>query len=131
MEMEIEIFTLCDFAQDVNGKLTIVGTFDTIHASHLPAIHPTLSIVARLRFHKNELGKHSFRISILDGNNKEIIPPLEGKLDVQITPSGEWGYANIVAQISQLNLFSYGRHSVNLSFDGKEIKSLPFSIKKT
>ena len=32
--MEIEIFTLADFAQDNNSKLTIVGTFDSINAKH-------------------------------------------------------------------------------------------------
>ena len=27
--MNIDILALCDFAQDNDGKLTIVGTFDT------------------------------------------------------------------------------------------------------
>jgi len=36
--MEIEIFTLCDFAQDNNSKLTVVGTFDSIHSKQFPFV---------------------------------------------------------------------------------------------
>ena len=38
--MEIEIFTLSDFAQYNNSKLTIVGTFDSIKAKQFPVQHP-------------------------------------------------------------------------------------------
>jgi len=34
--MEIEIFTLCDFAQDNSSKLTVVGTFDSIQSRQFP-----------------------------------------------------------------------------------------------
>ena len=34
--MEIEIFTLCDYAQDMKGKLVLVGTFDTIFPKQYP-----------------------------------------------------------------------------------------------
>ena len=52
--MEIEIFTLADFAQDNNSKLTIVGTFDSIHAKEFPTQHPACSIACRLRFAAKE-----------------------------------------------------------------------------
>jgi hypothetical protein len=48
--MKTEIFTFCDFAQENGGKLTIVGTFDTIIARHFPCVHPQLSVVIRIRF---------------------------------------------------------------------------------
>jgi hypothetical protein len=129
--MEIDIFALCDFAQDVGGKLTIVGTFDTIFADVLPAIHPTLSIVARLRFSDSEAGQHSFEISFSDDSgNKEVLPPFSRNLDVRI-PSGEkWGNANIVIGIGQFQLPSYGKYYVNLSVDGKQVNSLPLNVKK-
>ena len=36
--MEIEIFTLCDFAQDNSGKLTVVGTFDGINSKQFQTV---------------------------------------------------------------------------------------------
>jgi hypothetical protein len=128
--MEIDIFAICDFAQDVSGKLTIVGTFDTIFAPALPAIHPVCSIAASIRFRNNEAGQHSFRISIVDGSDKEIVPFISGNLKVQIPPDGEWGTAHIVVGIGQLKLPYCGKYSVNLLLDDKQIKSLPFIVKK-
>jgi hypothetical protein len=43
--MKIELFTFCDFAQENGGKLTIVGTFDTIVSRNFPCVHPQLSVV--------------------------------------------------------------------------------------
>jgi hypothetical protein len=128
--MDIDIFTLCDFAQDVQGKITIVGTFDTIWAHEFPAIQPTCSIVARIRYSIKEAGQHSFKISILSDSGKEIPPPLSGKLDLKIPSDQEWGTANIVIGIGLLKLPSYGRYSVNLLLDDKQIKSLHFYVKK-
>ena len=130
--METDIFTLCDFAQDVGGKLTIVGTFDTIFAADLPAVHPTLSIVARLRFSDSEAGQHSFEISFSDDSgNKNVLPPFSRNIDVRI-PSGEkWGNANIVVGIGQFLLPSYGKYYINLSIDEKQVRSLSINVKKT
>ncbi len=128
--MEIEILAICDFAQNVGGKLTIIGTFDTIHTSGLPAMLQTCWIAARIRFPNNEAGEHSFKIAILDSSNKEIIPPFRKKINVKIPNGNDWGFATIVMGIGQLTLPSYGKHFVNLSFDDKQIKTLTFVVKK-
>ena len=64
--MEIEIFTLCDFAQDNNSKLTIVGTFDSINGKQFPLQHPACAVACRLRFGAKETGDHSFRLRLID-----------------------------------------------------------------
>lgn len=129
--MDTDIFTLCDFAQDVQGKITIVGTFDTIWAHEFPATQPVCSIVARIRYNANEVGQHSFKISFLSDSGEEFAPALSGKLGFKIPSGQEWGAANIVIGIGLLKLPSYGRYSVNLSLDEKQIKSLYLYVKKT
>ena len=53
--METEIFTLCDFAQDAGGKLTIVGTFDQISSANFPVtILPALPWLAACVFLKRK-----------------------------------------------------------------------------
>lgn len=128
--MEIDIFAICDFAQDMNGKLVIVGTFDTIFTPDLPVVHPMCSVAVRFRFNRNEVGQHSFRVSFLDGNGKEFLPPTSGDINVQIKSSIDEGRVNIVLGIGMLKLSSYGKYYVNLSLDGKQIKSLPFSVEE-
>lgn len=54
--MEIEIFSLADFAQDNQSKLTVVGTFDSINALQFPVQHSSCSIACRLRFAAKEAG---------------------------------------------------------------------------
>jgi hypothetical protein len=130
--MDIEIFTLCDFAQDMNRKLVIVGTFDTIFAHDVPAVHPTFSIAFRIRFDsKTENGKHTFKISFVNPDGKEFIPPVDGEFNVEVPPETESGIANFSISVVQFNLTAYGKYSVILALDGKEQKSLPLYIRKS
>ncbi len=129
--MDTDIFTLCDFAQDVQGKITIVGTFDTISSRKFPATQPVCSIVARIRYSNDEAGQHSFKISFLSDSGEEFAPPFSGKLDLKTPSEREGGAGNIVVGIGMLKLPSCGRYSVNLSLDNKPIKSLNLYVKKT
>jgi hypothetical protein len=38
--MNIQVAVLCDAATDDNGKLNLLGAFDTIYTQQLPATHP-------------------------------------------------------------------------------------------
>jgi hypothetical protein len=42
--MNIQVAVLCDAATDDNGKLNLLGAFDTIYARELPAIHPQCAV---------------------------------------------------------------------------------------
>ena len=64
--MEIEIFTLCDFAQDNNSKLTVVGTFDSIYSKQFPFAQQSFSVACRLRFSEKETGAHDMRLRFTD-----------------------------------------------------------------
>ena len=41
--MNIQVAVLCDAATDDNGKLNLLGAFDTIYTQQLPAVHPQCS----------------------------------------------------------------------------------------
>ncbi|MEI2737350.1 MAG: hypothetical protein V9F01_01030 [Chitinophagaceae bacterium] len=80
--MEIEIFTLADFAQDNNSKLTIVGTFDSINAKQFPVSHPVCAIACRLRFAAKETGSHDFKLRLIDAAGKETIQPIKKAISI-------------------------------------------------
>ena len=76
--MEIEIFTLADFAQDSHSKLTIVGTFDSIFSKQFPFFIPPVPWQPGFGFRKRETGDHAFRPGgLIDADGKEIIQPIE------------------------------------------------------
>ena len=63
--MDIEIFTLCDYAEAITGKLIIVGAFDTIFANKLPTNFPMCTVTARIRYHSSEGGDTAIQLRIL------------------------------------------------------------------
>src|SRR5215469_13002867 len=81
--MKIELFTFCDFAQENSGKLTVVGTFDTIISRNFPCIHPQLAVVIRLRFDIWEFLKHSFRIETRDLHGEMTMGTISGNIEVK------------------------------------------------
>jgi hypothetical protein len=129
--MEIEIFTLCDYAQDINGKLIVVGTFDLINANSFPSVHPSCAIAGRFRFSDKELGQHSLRIKLIDEKGKDLITPVEGNIQVNKPLAGHYATMNFVLNLSQLKFETQGRYSFELYIDGEWKSGLPLVLNKT
>ena len=128
--METEIFTLCDFAQDAAGKLTIVGTFDQIGSKTFPLVHPSCSLACRLRFSDKETGAHHFRIRLVDVKGKEIIPAIEGTINVGMPANANYAAINIVGNLNQLKFDKEGRYSFELYVDDDWQTGLPLNLIK-
>lgn len=126
--MEIEIFTLSDFAQDNNSKLTIVGTFDSINSKQFPVAHPACTIACRLRFAAKESGEHNFKLRLIDVKGKEIIQPIEGNINIGTPPNGQFASINIVVNFNQLKFETAGRFSFELYIDGDWKSGLPLFL---
>jgi hypothetical protein len=126
--MEIEIFTLSDFAQDNNSKLTIVGTFDSINSKQFPVVHPACTISCRLRFAAKEAGEHSFKLRLIDVKGKEVIQPIEGNINIGNPPNGQFASINIVVNFNQLKFETEGRYSFELYIDGDWKSGLPLFL---
>jgi hypothetical protein len=126
--MEIEIFTLADFAQDNNSKLTIVGTFDSINSKQFPAVHPACTVASRLRFAAKESGEHNFKLRLIDSKGKEVIQPIEGNINIGVPPNGQFASINIVVNFNQLKFETAGRYSFELYIDGDWKSGLPLFL---
>ncbi len=126
--MEIEIFTLADFAQDNNSKLTVVGTFDAIQAKQFPVQHPSCSVACRLRFGIKETGQHEFKLRLTDAGAKEILQPIEGNINIGAPPNGQFASINIVINFNQLQFDKPGRYSFELYIDGEWKSGLPLFL---
>jgi hypothetical protein len=126
--MEIEIFTLADFAQDNNTKLTVVGTFDSIYAKAFPVQHPSCAIACRLRFSTKELGEHDFKIRLTDSKGKEVIQPITGNISVGAAPNGHVSTLNIIINFNQLKFDNEGRYSFELFIDDEWRSGLPLFL---
>lgn len=126
--MEIEIFTLSDFAQDNNSKLTIVGTFDSINTKQFPVAHPACAIACRMRFAVKEAGSHDFKLRLIDTSGKEIIQPIEGNINIGVPENGQFTSINVVINFNQLQFAAAGRYSFELYIDGDWKSGLPLFL---
>jgi hypothetical protein len=128
--MEIEIFTLCDFAQDNMSKLTIVGTFDSINAKQFPVAHPFCAIASRMRFSAKETGDFDFKLRLIDSEGVEIIKPIEGNINVGAPLNNQFTTVNFVVNFNQLQFSKAGRYSFELYLDGEWKTGLPLILNK-
>ena len=126
--METEIFTLCDFAQDNNSKLTVVGTFDAIHSRQFPFVQPSFSVACRLRFSEKEVGTHDIRLRLIDGAGAEFVKSIEGQMNIAKPLNGQYSAVNLVFNFNQLKFDKAGRYSFELYIDDEWASGLPLFI---
>src|SRR4029434_1912366 len=72
--MNIQVAVLCDAATDENGKLNLLGAFDTIYTQQLPAVHPQCSIALRITFGNEDEGSHKLKLTFVDAHVRPSIP---------------------------------------------------------
>jgi L-asparaginase II len=128
--MNIDAFLLCDCATDQGGKLNVLGAFDSIFARKMPAVHRACAIAARIRFEKIEEGEHQVRVDVVDEDGKAIVPRLDGEISVHIRDDAGSSGTNLILNLQGLKFERYGRYSINLAIDGRQVHSLPFTVRE-
>jgi hypothetical protein len=128
--MDIQVAVLCDAATDTNGKLSLLGTFDTIFTNQLPAVHPQCSIALRMTFSKVEEGAHTLRLNFVNEDGKPVmnLPPMP--LQVAIPDDSIFISRNFIVNIQQLKFEKPGLYSVDLAVDGRQEGSIPLLVKQ-
>jgi hypothetical protein len=127
--MDIQIAVLCDAATDNNGKLNLLGTFDTIFTSQLPAIHPQCSIALRMTFNKVEEGHHKVKLNFVDEDGRSVMPPIEMPVDVQVPEETIFLSRNFIVNIQKLKFEKDGLYSIDIAVDGRQEGSIPLLVR--
>ena len=127
--LEVEFAFLCDYA-DNSAKLHALGIgFDALYAANVPATHPVMHAVVRLRFTSVETGEKQFGIRVIDADGKLVVTPVDGTIRVSPPASGRTSVANTVAlALHGLKLEQYGDYAVSWLVDGAEVKRLTFTV---
>ena len=128
--MDIQVAVLCDAATDNNGKLNILGTFDTIFTAQLPAVHPQCSIALRMMFNKVEEGPHKIRLNFVDEDGKSLMQkPIEQQVDVQVPDETIFLSRNFIVNIQNLRFEKEGLYSIDIAVDGRQEGSVPLLVR--
>ncbi len=127
--MNIQVAVLCDAATDDNGKLNLLGAFDTIYTQQLPAVHPQCSIALRVTFGHEDEGQHKLRLNFVDADGRSIMPGIDIPVQVVLPGDSHFGTRNFVVNIQQLKFENPGLYSIDLSLDDHPQASIPLLVK--
>lgn len=78
--MQIDIFTLCDYAQNYAGKSFIIGTFNQISSKSFPFVYNSFNVVGRIGY--KTLGIKKLKLEVLDPKGVDVISPIDWNVDV-------------------------------------------------
>ena len=128
--MNIEIAAICDAAtaNDVGGRLNILGAFDRIFAK-FPLVIPQCSAAFRLRYQRSEAGTHQLSLSIEDVVGHAIVPPMQSEIDLMPVVQGfDTAAVNMVLNMQRLQFKRPDKYIVRLVVDNEELAALPLYI---
>jgi hypothetical protein len=128
--MKIELFTVCDFAADYAGKLTVVGVFDALNTKQVPVSHPHWCVAAKIRFEKIEEGEKKVRFSISDADGRPVLPAIEMPIRMSVPADLPSATVNLVLNIGGIKFERFGEHSVDLAIDGRHEGSIPLFVRQ-
>lgn len=126
--MNIQIATLCDAATDYGGKLSLLGTFDTIMARQLPAKHPQCSVALRIVFDRSDEGSHRLRVDLVDADGKSLMPAVDIPFEVRLAADALNHSRNFIINIQQLKFEQPGHYAVAIAVDGEVQTSIPLRV---
>ena len=128
--MKVEIFTVCEAANDANGKLNLLGSFDHLWAQQTPVTHPYCAVAMRLRFARIEEGNHRLKVTFADADGKLVIPSIEATVGLRFANDDSTTAANVILNIVSLKLNSFGEYTIDLAVDGRQEGSLPLYVQR-
>lgn len=127
--MNIQVAVLCDAATDDNGKLNLLGAFDTIYAQQLPAIHPQCAIALRVSFTGVDEGTHNLKLNFVNADGQSIMPGIDIPVEVLLPGDQHFGTRNFIVNIQQLRFEEPGIFAIDISLDGQVHSSVPLMVK--
>ena len=126
--MQLEACLICDAASDYQGKLCVLGAFDTLAAPAAPVNQPHCAVVVRMRFQRSEEGKHRVRLMLIDEDGKPVGPRIDGESEIRVLPGRESVVANLILNMNHLVLPAFGTYHFDLVVDGDLKARLPLHV---
>lgn len=127
--MQVLLATLCDSAADYQGKLSLLGAFDTLCARELPVVHPQCSLAIRICYDPQDAGRHQMRIRCVDPSDQECLPPFEPVVDVSFpSPFLPFVTRNLVLNLQRVKFDRAGLHRFLVEDNGRTLISIPLRV---
>lgn len=126
--MKVIFAVLADYANvSAEGKLNVMGIFNFIHVSSVPARHTSMNLVMRLQAHPAEYGSSQrVRVSFADADGNRVFN-LEGDIAVGTDPH-RLGYFDQIIGLNNLPLPKLGDYSFDILVNEQHEFSVPLKV---
>jgi len=128
--MNIQVAVLCDAATDDNGKLNLLGAFDTIYAPQMPAIHPQCAVALRVTFQPGDEGNRQLTLNFINADGRAILQCIDIQAAVTLPEDAHFLTRNFIVNIQQLKFDEPGLYSVDVRMDNETVASVPLLVRQ-
>ena len=127
--MNIQVAVLCDAATDDNGKLNLLGSFDTIYAPQMPAVHPQCAVALRVTFMPGDEGTRKLTLNFINADGRSIMQGIELPVPVTLPDDAHFLTRNFIINIQQLKFDQPGQYAIDVAIDNRHEISIPLLVK--
>lgn len=125
--MEYEIFTICDNAQNYDGKMVIVGTFDTIFSKSFPMTCDAFSLAVKINCTTSEITDPKIQIDLKEKDSGvEVCPQINAQ--IPLNPGTPDQSISLVINFQKISFMKPGDYHVDFKFNG-ETRRRPLHLK--
>lgn len=119
--MEIALAAIADSANvSREGKLNLLGVFDSIRTKTIPTTHPSMAFAFRVRFeHQDQQQRHRLEVRLIDMDGRPLFTGT-ARVEVGRIPPGQFVHSSQVLQINNLEFQKAGRYRFRITSEGQE-----------
>lgn len=123
--MDVTLAVCCDAANvSREGKLNLLGIFNSIHAAEFPCTHPHLALVLRVEAGIGEEGVHPLEIKLVDEDGK-VLFAIGGQLSLRGAEPGRPMTAQTIMDINNFSLPRPGTYAFEVVVDKRHLRTVP------
>jgi hypothetical protein len=119
------LFLVADYANITGeGKLNVMGIFNSINSFNFPARHSSMYLIAKLSPEFSEYGqKRSFTILLMDADANHIVE-VSGEFDIPKGQDGKKPEVNIMLELKDVVFTKPGRYVFVLLVDKDQMDEI-------
>jgi len=128
--VELKFAMLADYVTETKGgKFIIVGEFDHIFGTKVPARHQLMFLVARFEASVTEGSAHKLKVVLVDEDGNDLpltVPELDANFAAQ--GPGKPLRANVIIQLVNLVFPKFGSYEFHILIDGHHKATIGFEL---
>lgn len=128
--MHVSLGLVADSANvSQEGKLNILGIFDTIYAFNFPCKHNQMTLITKIQAGLNDAHHIDRKLAInLVDEDANTTFAMDGKFNFKNTPEGERGTTSSIIVITDLLFKKPGNYFFKISIDEEEKAEIPLKL---